>query len=332
MSTEVQSVVMKAIKEYAGNSLPTDADADKLVNTIFDKLNTNNDNVLSADDKMSSDWKTLFGIDSSTKLSKSDLKAKIDDIVDEMSADGTVVENDYSEDYVSPEKQKEINAGAKQSGADLYDLIDGDTPDYAYSIVNEALEGVNKDNVLDFLNGYYSKRDGDKYKIFGNHEGIMEALDDEWDGGAISMDNKKNLATSLLALAEENGLGNSKDCKIIKAILKMYSEGGEQETATDFNHNRQINWKGAAAAAGVSTAGVGTAVLSSFLMNKNIGGKIVQGISKVTNWLNIASKRFAWVIPSAITLAAACDTITDNERLDDAMNRLRADLNKKLGK
>ena len=38
MSTDVQSVVMKAINEYAKNSLATDADADKLVNTIFEKI------------------------------------------------------------------------------------------------------------------------------------------------------------------------------------------------------------------------------------------------------------------------------------------------------
>ena len=320
MSTEVQSVVMKAMKEYAGNSLATVKDRENLVDTIFKKLNTNNDKFLSAEDKMSSDWKTLFGIDDSTKLTKSALTAKIDDIVDEMSADGIVVENDYSEDYVSSEKQKEINAGAKQSGADLYKLINGNTANYAYSIVNETLEGVNKDNVLEFLNGYYSERGS------GNPEGIIEALDDEWDGGAISMDNKKNLATSLLALAEENGLGNNSDCKIIRAILKMYSEGGSQETATDFNHNHRFGYVSdtCSAVGGVLGAvAVAGKVLATAKTGAAAGAAAGGG---VFSWATAA-------IGAVVAVGASfCDRVTDNEDLDAAMNRLRTKLNEKLGK
>lgn len=305
MSTEIKSIVREEMIRYAQNDEATVKDRDKLVDTIFAKLDTNSDGKLSDKDKINSDWKELFGIDSSVSLTKRALASKLDDVLVEMSikeAEGDVIENDYSESYISPEMQAEINQNAKDTGAELFDLIDGYTANYKYSIVNEILEGVNKDNVLDILEGYYSKRSS------ANPEGIIEALDDEYDGGAITMENKKNLINSMLELAEENGLGNSVDCRIIRAILKMYDEGGTQETAKTFNHNHQYTIAGVVegAAAGATAGAV-------------VGGGI-----------------FSWATAAigAVGGALGCfvDGKTDNEELDEAINNLRAKLKTKLNR
>ena len=81
------------------------------------------------------------------------------------------------------------------------------------------------------LEGYYI----DAGKA-GAKEGLLERLDDEYDGGTISMDNKKKIVTSLLEVAEEVGLKDSPEYKKIKSIMNKYEEGHSCEAKNTFNN------------------------------------------------------------------------------------------------
>lgn len=143
-------------------------------------------------------------------------------------------------------------------GRKLYKLTDGDTDSHQYNRVNKILEQVDKDNVVQFLNSYNSKKKYNPNSIT-HTEGIIEMLDDEWDGGAIKMDNKKHLIEAFLEKAKELKLEGTDEYKEIEDILENYQEDGKYANKKTFNHGvkgffgKKSTYSGAAAGAAIGS-------------------------------------------------------------------------------
>lgn len=130
------------------------------------------------------------------------------------------------------EEKIEARRASRADGLSLNTYLTGWSFDNESSIaINDILEGVDKDNIMALLEGYYI----DAGKA-GAKEGLLERLDDEYDGGTISMDNKKKIVTSLLEVAEEVGLKDSPEYKKIKSIMNKYEEGHSCEAKNTFNN------------------------------------------------------------------------------------------------
>ena len=172
------------------------------------------------------------------------------------------------------------------------------TKDYEYTAVNEAIDKdhLDKDNIVNFLSGFYAG---------GSHEGIIEYLDDEIDGGAISMTNKKNIIQSLIDCAEENGLKGDAEVRTLKMILKAYTTGQfkDETKYTTFNQSSGYEIPTMTTAGGAAVgAGIGAAV---------------------TSW----SGGWGAVIGGAIGLVYGLfDNVTDNEQIDDLMRSIHKKL------
>jgi len=102
--------------------------------------------------------------------------------------------------------------------------------------INEILAEVDKDNVMNLLTGYYINAGK-----LGATEGLIERLDDEFDGGKIEMANKKLLINSLLEVAKDVGLETSAHYIKIQAIMKKYEAGHGCENENTFNNGHIDN-------------------------------------------------------------------------------------------
>lgn len=232
--TSVNNIFNKII-EYAQNDFATESEKKELVTSIFSTLDTDKDKDLDNDDKINDLYKKYFGIEKSGKLTEKDLMQKIDDIAYNISFE-EAPDSDYSDDYVTPEKQAELDEKqcvkddlAYTNGYELYNMLDGKTSAIEYQDINIILEDLNKDNIMKFLEGFYSH---------GDSEGIIEFLDDEWDGDAISMNGKMNIIKSFLEHAKEKGFDNTIYYKRIERIL----DGYDSETDKNFNTWHILDW------------------------------------------------------------------------------------------
>ena len=190
---------------------------------------------------------------------------------------------------------------AYAAGNELYHILDGNTDDYMYDRVNEIIdsEHLDKDNVMKILEGFYAAK---------SHEGLIEMLDDEWDGGAILMDNKKNIIASLIQHAREKGFGNDADVQNLQRLFKQYTTGNLKDATdfnnngwTKFNHNRGSSIASgfvAGAATGATWGLVGGPLAPATSLGGAIGGAIVGAV------------------------AGAMDRVTDNEVIDELMKKI----------
>ena len=167
---------------------------------------------------------------------------------------------------------KKVESKSYQNGKDLVNLIKKDNDaTLDYPIVNKYLENVDPDNVMEFLKGVY------EVKGLNPIEGIIEHLDDEYDGGIITMDNKKNLIKSLLKVAEDNGFENDADYIKIKTIIDLYDDENnplsKETTFNNGNHRQFFSWSNGAYAGAGAAAGVGAGIaLASNPVGWIIGG------------------------------------------------------------
>lgn len=123
---------------------------------------------------------------------------------------------------------------ARANGNWVRQAIAGYTEEFDYVTVNKYIssEYLNKDNVVEFLDGYYNN--GKRGKI----EGIIEHLDDEYDKGEIEFDNKVNIVTSLIERAKEAGVSENYYEKL-ELIINNTDKYAEKET---FNKGGAGNW------------------------------------------------------------------------------------------
>lgn len=299
MGAEVKSVVYDLISKYKKIEEPTVSDSSELIENIFKHLNTNGNDTLDNDDKMNASWKQYFGIDENSSISKSDLENKIDDIACNV-MEGTKIEEDYSYDYRTSEQQQEDNKNAEANGKKLFRVIFKENDAYDYDEVNDLLNSVNKDNVINFIKGYNSAKNNNWLSIV-NPEGIIEALDDEWDNGAISMDAKRNLVNSLLEAAKAKGLEKDPSYKKIENIMKHYNKDGSLSDKDGFDNR-----------ASYSLTAIGGGALAG------AGGGGALGFA-VTSW----SGGWGAIIGGLIGAAGgATQPTNDSERLDDAITAL----------
>lgn len=222
---EVKATLFNEIIKYAQKEKPTNSDRNTIVDTIFNKLNTDSNNQLDNNDQMNDFYKKYFGIDISGSLTKAELKKKIDDIAYEMSFEEDGPVSDYAKAY---EKKKNLD-NAYEKGSWLYEKLSGATDERYYTRINKYIdsERLDKDNIIGFLSGFYSHN---------SNEGIIEYLDDEHDDvGKIKMENKKNIIQSLINRAEELGLSDDPDVEELKMFLDDYS-GEEMKNEKTFNN------------------------------------------------------------------------------------------------
>lgn len=237
--TSVNNIFNKII-EYAQNDFATESEKKELVTSIFNTLDTDQDKDLDNDDKINDLYKKYFGIEKSGKLTEKDLMQKIDDIAYNISFE-EAPDSDYSDEYVTPEKRAELEKEqrvkddlAYTDGYELYNMLDGPTSGTEYIDINimlEDLKRLNKDNIMKFLEGFYSH---------GDSEGIIEFLDDEWEWGSaeISMNGKMNIIKSFLEHAKDKGFDNTIYYKRIERILDGYNS----ETDKNFNTWHILDW------------------------------------------------------------------------------------------
>jgi len=86
-----------------------------------------------------------------------------------------------------------------------------------YKGINSLFEGLNKNNIVDFLDDYYKQR-----PLIKGSKGLIEFSDDKTD---ITMDNKKKVINSLLSVAETLGMSNVSEYKELHDIYVEYTSG-----------------------------------------------------------------------------------------------------------
>ena len=286
--------IYEEIFKYAQNDLPTVKQRDTLVDSIFNKFDTDKDGKLSEKDGMNDFYKEAFELDTNTSITKEQLKEKIGDIAYEMSfkEDSELPESDFSENYVTPEEAKKKKESGAANGAEVFRLIKGDTPDHKYTTVNKILADIDKTNVVDFIQSF-NKANKTEYVV--TQEGLIEYLDDEHDSNnPIKMENKKNIITSLLEAAKEKGLESDGEYIELQSILEMYNSDGACAGQEKFNQRMNNNWTNVAnyTVSGASALGV-------------FGGWIGAGIGAVAG-----------------AIAGFVDRNTYNEQIDKLMNSL----------
>lgn len=166
-----------------------------------------------------------------------------------------------SAEQIAEESLNRINGVGEDlgSGKKFYrELVDNTSirngePDVVYANINTTLQNINKDNVLTFMNEYYqeligtSLRRQNQYNNGNIHEGIMERMDDERDGGGIKMENKLQLVNSFMdmIIAEKDPeLIESQEFKHIHRIYKAYTEGNSTERVTFNSTCDNTDWWG----------------------------------------------------------------------------------------
>ena len=126
-------------------------------------------------------------------------------------------------------ESKQERKDAYNAGRDVYDRVNGMNTNYTdYTQINQALSEVTEDTVIDFLDGFNSGK---------SWEGIIEYLDDEYDDGAISMDNKRHLIDTFIKKAKSLGLEDDTDLKNLENILKVFDEKSADKDWKNFDHD-----------------------------------------------------------------------------------------------
>ena len=299
--------IYEEIFKYAQNELPTVKERNSLVDSIFEKLDTDKDGKLSEKDGMNDFYKEAFGLDTKTFLTKEQLKNEIGNIAYEMSFidDSELPDSDFSSAYVTPEEAEKIKELGAANGATVYRLINGDTPDHNYTTVNKILEKINKNNVVDFIQGFNVANGA-------SPEGLLEYLDDEHDSvNPIKMENKKNIITSLLEVAKEKGLEQDGAYIELQTILVMYNSDGAFAGQEKFNQKMNSNWENICKYSASGAASCGT-----------IGGFLGAGFF---SWATATTGAIIGGIGGAIT--GFFDHNTYNERIDELMNSLCKKIN-----
>ena len=225
--------------------------------------------------------------------------------------------SDEEEDTIS----KEDSENAKTLGEKMAKTLHGYTDNSYYTRVNSILSDINSATVMPFLDGYYEE---------SGNDGIIETLDTEHDGGAILMENKKNLINALLAKAEECGIdGNKNDnYALLEDMLNKY-EDNEKDT---FNHGKFWNWGIAAGAPATGVAVYGAkkfiksnkgSKLGNFIKKKlpaigNVAKKLIKGKGKIA--------LIGGLLLGLSTLGSCIFKNKDNEKIDKAMKALYKDI------
>lgn len=314
---QLNSLIATYYNEGEFVSTDTDTKLKNAMSSLFDEMDNGGvkDGKLSKDDGLTSAYESLFGITDSKFLTKQEFLGQIDTYVNKLGNERATLDNNYR----NPDFKAPLSAeGAKEEGKNLYNLLKGDTENYKYQIANESLAKINKNNVVDFIKGFNTANEGKSW----TNEGIIEFLDDEWDGGALEFTNKKNIITSLLEAAKEKGLENTNEYKIIKAIIKQYEENGPCADAKDFRGNRKVDW---------------TKVITGGIVSENdlttltsvTGGTIAAGAAiKKIGFKGLAKMglkgllKFTGVGYAIGAAAGALDYTRDCERLDKAIEAL----------
>lgn len=198
---------------------------------------------------------------------------------------------------------QENSKSAYADGKDAHDKLNWSTDSKHYTGINSKLSGLNKDTVLTYVQGFYDDKGT-------SPEGMIEHLDDEWDGGKITMDSKKNLINSFLEKAKELGFEKDEDYKAIQEIMQYYEPGQEYAESKDFNHTNG----GFFESLGKATGALG-------------------GAAGALGALVILSNPGAWVIGGSAlagaVIGACCDRRTDNEVIDECMKSLMKKMQEK---
>ena len=262
---QLNSLIATYYNEGEFVSTDTDTKLKNAMSSLFDEMDNGGvkDGKLSKDDGLTSAYESLFGITDSKSLTKQEFLGQIDTYVNKLGNERATLDNNYrNSDFKAPLSQEE----AYNYGKDVFKMIDGESMDDDYSIVNQYLKKINKNTVLKFLEGYYDTKKANGNIIYDHFddEGIIEHLDDEYDNGEIEMSSKKNIIISLMELAEQEGLTESTNYLKIKNILDK-PDYASTSTNTTFNHNRRVSWKNAIGGGGIlaaigAWAATGTAV------------------------------------------------------------------------
>ena len=248
---QLNSLIATYYNEGEFVSTDTDTKLKNAMSSLFDEMDNGGvkDGKLSKDDGLTSAYESLFGITDSVSLTKQEFLGKIDTFVNTLGNNRAVLSEDYrKDDFNAPLNQEQ----AYNYGKDVFIMIDGESMDDDYSIVNQYLKKINKNTVVKFLEGYYDTKKANSNIIYDHfdNEGIIEHLDDEHDNGEIEMSSKKNIITSLMELAAEEGLTESTNYLKIKNILNK-PEYASTSTTKTFNQNRRMSWKNAIGSAGI---------------------------------------------------------------------------------
>ena len=274
----------------------------KALGALFDELDNGGvkDGKLTSADGLSEEYASLFSITDSTSLTKEEFLSNIDTYVNTLGEKRAKLSETYrKEGYEQP-----LSAEAsKNNGKMVFDMIDGASLDDDYPIVNQYIKQLDKTTVLPFLEGYYEKQSG--------CEGIIEHLDDEYDGGTIEFSSKKNIITSLMTLAKEEGLTKSLNYIRLENILNKPEY--VDNTAKDFNRGHRFNWTGGTPIFGGAIGGAVVGAITGFCTGGPVGAVI------------------GAVVGGAVGYPAlgAADQITDNEIIDKAIKGLYAEIKQK---
>ena len=271
------------------------------------KFILNDDGLLVEIKKEGDEWKTTGSPISASTLQKDVNNAKsTSKSSTKTSTKKTTKKTTTKSSTTSATKSSDSQADLTYTGRKLYETIHGYTEDKYYSRVDETLGQLNSDNIVAFLKDYY-KASGYNGSI--HSEGILEHLDDENDGGKISLDNKKNMINALLERAAELGLENDSDYREIKDRLSFYEPGEQYSEKENFNNGRWFgaNWgtRAVTGAASGAAAGAGIGAL-------------------VTAWCGGAGAPIGAIVGG---LTGAIGNVgvnrrTDNEYIDVAMKNL----------
>lgn len=234
-------------------------------------------------------------------------------------ADGTTTQATNPQPQVSAETLK----NSLDSGKKVFDTIDGKTKDDEYANVDSALKAQNKDTIMSFLEGFYSGDDD---------EGIIEFLDDEYDGGskekdgAITKEGKLNIIKSLIAYVCSKGYHTDPNLGPVIAQLNEYYEAystGKYKDCYDFGNNTNGNGigKGAAYGAAAGTAAVvatGTAASIGTAVASAAGAGVAAG-----SWAG----PIGWIVGAVAgaivgCVIGFCSRTTDDETIDNLIKQI----------
>lgn len=193
------------------------------------------------------DYKRLYYIDDNNKLVEwtntrydeaTNSYKPIDTSVKQEAATATpsVMKADSDSANTARENAEQITeskVSAKAGGASVAKNLKGrGTKSYYITEINTNLNNIDKNNVVEFMDGFYSERS------WYNPEGLIEFLDDKNCDNRISMSSKKKLIKSLLERAEAVGLNkdNNEHYAIIKELMTIdYDSDPSKE---DFNNGK----------------------------------------------------------------------------------------------
>lgn len=205
------------------------------------------------------------------------------------------------------EKDKAKSEEISNAGYTIATGLGGVTRSYVYTEINSALGKLNKKNIMSFLDSYYV--DG---KRAGKTEGLIEKLDDEYDGGTITMANKTKIVNSLLSLAEEKGLKDSVHYKELKRLITAYQKDTKLSTKKTFNQGgwaRLVNGEFIGSTLGTAAGGAAAGAATCAAGASWAAGSLAAG-------------PIGWAAAIGGVLWGLFDKVTDNEVIDKHLEAL----------